>query len=140
MIREFNINELEQVMKIWLDTNSKAHDFIDISYWQNNYDLVKEMMPNATIFVYEDNSKIIGFIGLMDNYIAGIFIDSNSQSKGIGKALLDYVKNISSELLLNVYKKNARAVKFYLREDFVVTQEQIDEATNEVELVMKWTK
>ncbi len=140
MIREFNINELEEVMKIWLDTNSKAHDFIDTSYWQNNYELVKKMMPNATIFVYEDNNTIIGFIGLMDNYIAGIFIDSNSQSKGIGKALLDFVKNNNSELLLKVYKKNNRAVNFYLREEFVVTQEQIDEATNEVELVMKWTK
>src|SRR5690554_6757566 len=106
MIRKFKINELEIVMKIWLDTNSKAHDFIATSYWQSNFDLVKEMLPNATIFVYEDNNKIIGFIGLMDNYIAGIFIDSNSQSKGIGKALLNYVKENNSELLLKVYKKN----------------------------------
>lgn len=140
MIRKFEINELGTVMKIWLDINIKAHDFIHASYWQRNYDLVKEMLPNATILVYEDNNQIQGFIGLMGNYIAGIFINSNSQSKGIGKALLNYVKENSSELLLQVYKKNVRAVNFYLREDFWVLKEQIDENIDEVELVMKWTK
>ena len=140
MIRKFEINELETVMEIWLDTNINTHDFINTSYWKENYNLVKEMLPDTIIFVYEDNNQIQGFIGLMGNYIAGIFINSNSQSKGIGKALLNYVKEYNSELLLQVYKKNLRAVNFYLREDFVVSKEQIDENTNEVELVMSWTK
>ena len=140
MIRKLESNELEIVMEIWLDTNINNHDFINTSYWKENYNLVKEMLPDAIIFVYEDNNQIQGFIGLMGNYIAGIFINSNSQSKGIGKALLNYVKEYNSELLLQVYKKNLRAVNFYLREDFVVSKEQIDENTNEVELVMSWTK
>ena len=140
MIRKLESNELEIVMEIWLDTNINTHDFINTSYWKENYNLVKEMLPDAIIFVYEDNNQIQGFIGLMGNYIAGIFINSNSQSKGIGKALLNYVKEYNSELLLQVYKKNLRAVNFYLREDFVVSKEQIDENTNEVELVMSWTK
>nr|WP_312216895.1 N-acetyltransferase [Clostridioides sp.] len=140
MIRKLEINELGTVMEIWLDINIKAHDFIHESYWRRNYDLVKEMMPNAKIFIYEDNNQIQGFIGLMGDYIAGIFVNSDSQSKGIGKALLGYAKQNNSELLLQVYKKNFRAVNFYLREDFVVSKEQIDENTNEVELVMKWAK
>jgi putative acetyltransferase len=140
MIRKFKIDDLETVMKIWLETNIKAHDFINKSYWQGNYDMVKDMLPNAAIFVYEDNNIIQGFVGLMESYMAGIFINANSQSKGIGKALLDYVKENRSELSLQVYRKNVRAVKFYLREDFVVLKEQIDEKTGEVELIMNWTK
>lgn len=138
MIRKFEINDLGMVMKIWLDTNIKAHDFIHASYWQKNYELVKEMLPNATIFVYEDNKEIQGFIGLMGNYIAGIFIDSNSQSRGIGKALLNYVKENNSQLMLQVYKNNVRAVDFYLRENFIVLKDQIDKNTDQVELVMNW--
>ena len=140
MIRKFEIDELETVMKIWLATNIEAHNFIDERYWQRNYDSVKEMLPNATIFIYEDNNAIQGFIGLIGNYIAGIFINSNSQSKGIGKALLDYVKENHSKLSLQVYRKNVRAVKFYIRENFIVLKEQIDESTGEIELVMDWTK
>lgn len=140
MIRKFKIDELNIVMEIWLETNIKAHDFIQKSYWHGNYEMVKEMMPNSTIFVYEDNDTIKGFVGLMENYIAGIFINTNSQSKGIGKALLDYIKEDHSELSLQVYKKNVRAVNFYLREDFVVSKEQIDKNTGEVEYIMNWTK
>ena len=123
MIREFNIDELDTVMKIWLETNIQVHDFINQSYWQGNYEMVKEMLPASTIFVYEDSNTIQGFVGLKGSYIAGIFIDVNSQSKGIGKALLDYAKDIRSELSLQVYKKNVQAVKFYLREDFVVLKD-----------------
>ena len=140
MIRNFEITELKSIMRIWLETNIKAHDFIDESYWQDKYDLVQAMLPNATIFVYEEKKQIQGFIGLMGNYIAGIFVEESNQSKGIGKELLNYVKKSNSKLLLQVYKKNVRAVKFYEREDFVILKEQIDVNTGEIEFVMKWTK
>ncbi len=140
MIRKFRIDDLETVMKIWLETNISAHDFISESYWQGNYELVKKILPEAAIFVFEKDDVILGFIGLTENYIAGIFIDANSQSQGIGKALLDYVKKSHSALSLQVYKKNSSAVRFYLREDFVVLKEQTDENTGETELVMNWAK
>jgi len=140
VIRKFKIDELETVMKIWLKTNIAAHDFITENYWLGNYDLVKKILLDATVFVYEEDNAILGFVGLTENYIAGIFIDENSQSEGIGKALIDYVKKSYSELSLQVYKKNPHAVKFYLRFNFVVSNEQTDENTGETEFVMNWTK
>ncbi|MGN6711659.1 N-acetyltransferase [Anaerocolumna jejuensis] len=140
MIRKFRMDDLDTVMKIWLETNIAAHDFISGNYWQENYELVKKILPEAAIFVFEQDDVILGFIGLTENYIAGIFIDAKSQSQGIGKALLDYVKKSHSPLSLQVYKKNSCAVRFYLREDFVVLNEQTDENTGETELVMNWTK
>ncbi|MDR7871239.1 MAG: N-acetyltransferase [Tissierellaceae bacterium] len=140
MIRKFRIEDLDNIMNIWLETNIRAHDFICKDYWQGNHEMVKEMLPKAEIFLYDDNNTIKGFIGLMDNYIAGIFVNTNNQSKGIGKKLLDYVKMNHTELSLQVYNRNVRAVQFYLREGFLVTKEQIDENTGEVELVMNWTK
>lgn len=137
MIREFKETDLNSIMKLWLETNISAHDFIDEEYWRNNYNQVKQMIPEAKIYVYEENS-IKGFVGLSGNYIAGIFVDTNSQSKGIGKALLDFIKKMNKELFLHVYKKNERAVRFYIREGFFVEDEQIDINTNEIELVMKW--
>lgn len=140
MIRKFEMNDIDIIMEIWLDVNMKAHDFIPASYWQSNYDIVKKIMPDAKVFVYEENDQIQGFIGLMGTYIAGIFVNASSQSKGIGKKLLDYVKKNNSELLLQVYKRNVRAVNFYLRENFIILNEQIDENTYESEYVMSWTK
>ncbi len=138
MVRKFENKDLDAVMNIWLKTNIAAHDFISENYWQENFEPVKKMLPDATIYVYEENHIILGFIGLSESYIAGIFIDTNFQSKGIGKALLDYVKKSHTGLSLQVYKRNSRAVSFYLRENFVISKEQVDENTGETELVMNW--
>lgn len=140
MIRDFSIKDIDVVMQLWLDTNIQAHSFIESSYWNDNFKLVKEMMPQATINIYECDNKIQGFIGVTGDYIEGIFVSDEVQSNGIGKRLLDYVKDTHSKLSLQVYKKNDRAVGFYLREGFNASAEQMDETTGETELIMEWGK
>ena len=142
MIRTFSENDLFSVMQIWLDTNIKAHSFIPQSYWTDNYAMVKDILPQAEIYVYEDSdtNQINGFIGLTDNYIEGIFVREGLQSSGIGKQLLDYAKEIKSSMRLSVYQKNTRAIAFYQREQFVVRSESIDNSTNEKEFIMTWSK
>lgn len=104
--------------------------------------MVREILPKAEIYVHEDDvtNIIDGFIGLTDNYIEGLFVKENVQSKGIGKQLLDYVKNIKSNMSLSVYMKNVRAVYFYQREQFQILTDNIDVNTNEKELIMIWNK
>ncbi|ADK16280.1 MULTISPECIES: N-acetyltransferase [Clostridium] len=138
MIRDFRTTDIDRVMHLWLSTNILAHNFIDSEYWQNNFESVKEMMPKASIYVYEQNGEIQAFIGLMKSFIAGIFVSSDFQSKGIGKLLLDYSKGKHNELSLCVYKKNDRALRFYLKEGFTASAEQVDENTGEIEFVMRW--
>ncbi|MCR1934791.1 N-acetyltransferase [Clostridium tepidum] len=138
MIREFRTTDIDRIMDLWLDTNILAHNFIDSKYWRDNFGVVKEMMPKATIYVYEENGEIQAFIGLMESFVAGLFVASDFQSKGIGKLLLDYSKTKHNELSLCVYKKNERALQFYLREGFIISTEQIDENTGEIELAMEW--
>ena len=138
MIRKFRTDDLEQVMELWLATNISAHDFISAKYWHANYALVKEMLPQANIWVYEKNNEIWGFIGLQDTYIAGIFVADKVQGKGIGSELLAKAKQQKSQLSLAVYAKNERALNFYQRADFTVVNEQLDETIGQVEYLMKW--
>jgi putative acetyltransferase len=94
------------------------------------------------VYIYEDNAteEIVGFIGLMDTFVAGLFVKAGMQSKGIGKQLVDYAKDKKERLSLTVYQKNERAIRFYQREQFVVADEQVDENTNAIEYVMAWDK
>lgn len=142
VIRTFGGNDLFAVMQIWLDANMKAHSFIPKDYWTDNYAMVKDILPQAEIYVYEDSdtNQVNGFIGLTDNYIEGIFVREGLQSSGIGKQLLDYVKEIKSSMRLSVYQKNTRAIAFYQREQFVIRSESIDNSTNEKEFIMNWSK
>lgn len=140
MIRKLRESDLSAVMKIWLDTNIKSHNFVSKEYWTSNYEMVKEILPKSEIYVYEedDTNLIDGFIGLLDSYLAGLFVKNTAQSKGIGKQLLDYAKSIKSEMTLSVYQKNIRAVHFYQREQFQIQSENIDDNTNEKEFIMIW--
>lgn len=138
MIRKLQKIDINRVADIWLKTNLKAHYFIPEQYWTNNYEVVKEMLPQAEVYVYEDDKIIQGFIGINDEYIEGIFVSDEMQSRGIGKILLDYIKDKKDRLQLKVYQKNVRAMSFYQREGFTIQSEEMDEFTREKEYVMNW--
>ena len=138
MIRELQKADINKVADIWLDTNLQAHYFIPAQYWKSNFDSVKELLPQAEVYVYENSQKIQGFIGLNGEYIEGIFVSGEIQSQGIGKLLLNFVKDRRSKLSLNVYQKNTQAIHFYQREGFIIQYEGLDEATSEKDYVMIW--
>lgn len=138
MIRKMKNVDINRVADIWLKTNLKAHYFIPEQYWTNNYEVVKEMLPQADVYVYEDDKIIQGFVGINDEYIEGIFVSDEMQSCGIGKMLLDYIKDKKDRLQLKVYQKNVRAMSFYQREGFTIQSEEMDEFTREKEYVMNW--
>ena len=138
MIRKLLNRDIDRVADIWLKTNLKAHYFISNQYWKSNYELVKEMMSQSEVYVYEDDKMIQGFIGVSDEYIEGIFVSDEMQSRGIGKMLLDYIKDKKDRLQLKVYQKNVRAMSFYQREGFTIQSESMDEFTGEKEYVMNW--
>ena len=140
MIRKFEKNDINPVMQIWKNENIKAHKFISKEYWKNNYNYVKEILPNAEIYVYVLKENIVGFIGINENYIEEIFIDTNNQCKGIGTSLLNKVIENRDNLTLSVYKKNINAINFYKKNDFIITSENIDKDTAEIEYTMTWNK
>ena len=53
MIRVLQEFDLTVVMQIWLTTNIRAHDFIPKEYWTDNYKTVKNILPQAEVYVYE---------------------------------------------------------------------------------------
>ena len=142
MIRKFEARDLAAVMQIWLHGNLDAHAFIPVSFWTGHFEIVRDMLPQAELYVHENEAtrQIDGFIGLTENHIEGIFVVKSARSKGIGKALLEYAKSRKPRLDLSVYQKNERALAFYRREQFVVQSEGIDGDTNEAEIQMLWTR
>ena len=43
MIRQYDEYDIDALMKIWLDTNIQAHNFISSDYWRSNYDMVRNI-------------------------------------------------------------------------------------------------
>ena len=138
IIRKAEINDIEDIMQIWMTENIRAHYYISSDYWEANYSAVKNILPQSEIYVSVCDGETAGFIGANDNYIEGIFVKSNHQRKGVGSALLNKLKERKSSLTLNVYKKNDNAVAFYLKNEFSIINENIEENTKESQYLMQW--
>lgn len=138
MIREINDNEIDKVMKIWEESTIKAHNFIEESYWKENYNKVKDIyIPMAETFVYDDGIDIRGFISVIDNnFIGALFVDTNFQNLGIGSKLIDFAVERYKLLNLAVYKENEGAVNFYISKNFKIIKEQINEDSGFLEYIM----
>lgn len=139
MIRQLQNKDIDKIMEIWLESTIDAHKFISKEYWNENYNIVKDMyIPMSKTFVYEDNDDIRGFISVINNdFIGALFVEKNYQSQGIGKSLIDYAKNLYDNLSLAVYKENEKALEFYKKMEFKIISENINEDTNCVEYIMK---
>ena len=117
MIRKYQPQDLEHIMKIWLETNLAAHGFIPAEYWNEQYEAVKEALPQADILIYEEEGTVLGFLGLQDSYIAD-FLWKKHLSQGIGRLLLEAAKSGRQELTLHAYAENTGAVRFMNEKGF----------------------
>ena len=52
------------------------------------FEQVKEILPDSTVYVYEDKGSVQGFIGLTGNYIEGIFVEESMRGRGMGTTKL----------------------------------------------------
>ncbi|CAI4467203.1 CEL_1a_G0018040.mRNA.1.CDS.1 [Saccharomyces cerevisiae] len=130
--------ELVAILDIWLQANIDAHHFIPKEYWERNYEFVRSTLPKTTLFTYCVGNEIVGFLGLMGSYIAGIFVKKQWRSCGIGRKLINTVKAEKMRLSLSVYDKNERAISFYLSEGFTLKEKKIESETNEIESILFW--
>jgi putative acetyltransferase len=138
MIKPFDHSKLDQVMRIWLETNIDAHPFVPASFWKDNFEAVKGALFDAEILIYEEE-VVKGFIGIVEqSYIAGLFVDKQYQGKGIGRALIEACKQKYSSLALDVYVENENAVKFYEKSGFQIKQTKQNEDTQQQEYFMVW--
>lgn len=140
-IRESQQTEISKLVDIWYEASIDSHDFIAPDYWRTQQAAMKEKyLPTSETYVISEGNGIVGFVSLVDNYLAALFIDVNVQGEGYGKALLNFVKDQRDFIQLTVYKKNQNAVDFYLKNHFSIKEQSIDQQTSEEEYVMHWIK
>ena len=140
MVRRMRKQDVDEVARIWLETNLTAHSFIPADWFRNHLEQVRVRLAEAEVYVYEDNRGILGFAGMNGGYLEGIFVREGVQSQGIGQSLMQRCKDNYFKLRLHVYCKNEGAVAFYMREGFQVSKKDRDEATGQPEYEMLWRK
>lgn len=138
-IRLGTSRDIPAMASVWLEASCEAHDFVPDSFWHSQRSAMQEAyLPAAENYVYEQDGDIKGFVSLHETALAALFVMPMSQSRGIGRALLDHAKSLRPMLELHVYCKNARAVRFYETNGFVIVSESEDMHTGEPEWLMRF--
>lgn len=86
MIREYRKAEIDILVDIEYQSSLIAHDFIDKDYWKSKREEMKEKyLPMSENYVISKNAEIMGFISMVDNYLAALFIKAKYQGKDMEK-------------------------------------------------------
>lgn len=139
IIRRFEESDMDDVLDIWLQASVLAHSFVGRSFWESKLDDMRNLyIPASETYLLLEQGKIQGFVSLVDETLAALFVLPTEQGKGVGQQLMRKAKSLKNSLNLTVYKENARTVHFYKACGFAVMEERIDEHTGHVEYVMKY--
>lgn len=118
-IRCFRSEDSASLCSIWYAASRSSHSFLPEALLLAQMEQIAEkFLPETEVWVAESDVGILGFIGLMDHFIGGLFIAPQAQGKGIGGRLLDHAMQRKGRLALEVYAANRRAVAFYRRKGF----------------------
>lgn len=93
------------------------------------YEEEKGLLENT--FVYDDG-VVKGFIQMDGSKVAKLFVEPVLQGNGIGAKLLEFAIKEKSVTHLWALEKNVKAIRFYERNGFHVTEEkELEEGTSE---------
>lgn len=140
MIQEWRNTDLAPLLALWLESTIYAHPFINERYWYDSEALVRDAyLPYASTWVWEERGELKGFISVMDEqFVGALFVRPTAMGRGIGKALMNHVKQRFDWLSLEVYQKNERAVKFYFAQGFRIEESAWQEETRHPTWIMNW--
>ena len=137
MIRKYEADDADALVRIWRKANALAHSFLpDDFVVQVAQDMRDIYLPNAEIWVLEEDESPLGFIALIGDEVGGLFLEPAFHGRGFGKALADHAVALHGPLRVEVFEKNAIGRRFYDRYGFVETERDVHEASGEVTIKM----
>ncbi|MCL0031230.1 GNAT family N-acetyltransferase [Dehalococcoidia bacterium] len=130
MITEYTKKDLLHILNVINDAALKYKGVIPDSCWKEPYmpeqELISEFDNGVRIFGYKKNNILVGVMGIQEvediTLIRHAYTLSGYQGIGIGKSLLQYLFKInrSSSMLVGTWQDATWAIRFYIKNDFVL--------------------
>lgn len=141
IIRQYQSEDLPQLMAVWESANALAHSFLREDVVSTvRRDIPALYIPNADVWVAVREGKVVGFLALLGNEVGAIFLDPEHHGKRIGKMMMDHAVSLHSSLTLEVFKKNTIGRGFYSKYGFVEDEEKLHEPSGEISLCLSYNK
>lgn len=127
MIRRIEVADYPRLVEIWESAVVNTHDFLkkeDFLYYKKR---VSSYFPYVSLFGFEQDDKLVGFIGISGGNMEMLFIDNDYRGKGVGRQLILYAISELDVTKADVNEQNIQAVGFYEHMGFhVVARSELD--------------
>ncbi|MBD5328965.1 MAG: GNAT family N-acetyltransferase [Bacteroides sp.] len=124
-----NKEDYETLSSIWERSVRATHDFLEEDTIERiKTALAPSYFPHVELYAVSHNGSLTGFIGLRDDMIEMLFIDSHSRGQGYGTSLIEFAldRGITK---VDVNEQNPRALAFYQAKGFkIIGRDSTDEA------------
>lgn len=143
ILRPYTVRDEDIVIALWHRTWSQAYPDIDftarLDAWRIRWR--DELAPTAKIVVAEKNATIAGFVTVdTTGYLDQLVVDPDLWGSTLGDALIHAAKSMSpAGITLLVNTDNARAIRFYKRNGFVYTHDDVNPVSGRPVHGMAWT-
>jgi putative acetyltransferase len=140
-LRPYRAEDEDVSIALWLATWKLAYPSIDfdkrVDWWRERWR--NELVPVAQIVVAEQSSVMAGFVTIdKTGYLDQLVVGPAHWGSHVARMLMDEAKRLSPErVTLKVNADNARAIRFYERNGFVKTDEEVNSSGRAVD-AMEW--
>ena len=127
MIREIKKTDYPILVDIWESAVLSTHDFLkkeDFLYYREH---LPTYFQYVTLYGYEQDGRLVGFIGVAENNIEMLFVHNDYRNRGVGKRLVMYAIEKLQVYKVDVNEQNIQAIGFYRHMGFsVITRSDLD--------------
>lgn len=140
-LRPYRESDEDASITLWLETWRQAYPSINfdarVDWWRNRWRT--ELVPVAQIVVAEQDGALVGFVTIDGTgYLDQLVVSPAQWGSDVSRALVDDAKRLSPNgVTLKVNADNIRAIKFYMRNGFVKTGDEVNTSGRAVDL-MEW--
>jgi putative acetyltransferase len=133
----------DAAIELWRRTWQQHYPHLDFSarvdWWRERWR--NELVPTAAITVAEANSKLVGFVTVdpQTGYLDQIVVAPETWGARIAPALMAEAKRLSPRGLdLKVNADNSRAIRFYEKNGFAITGDDVNPLSGAPIRKMSW--
>jgi putative acetyltransferase len=142
-LRAYVAADEDAAIELWRRTWQEHYPHLDFTarlpWWRERWRT--ELVPTATITVAESAGRLIGFVTVdaATRYVDQIVVAPEAWGSGLAASLIAEAKRLSpAGLDLTVNADNARAIRFYEKQGFVITGDDVNAISGASVRKMSW--